>query len=333
MIARGKSHTGELYFYYFCRGRRDRSCDLPYLPVALVESAVLDNYATVTLPAEVRDRIAARIDEAVTDWAQTRTELRTRTKAQLAKLSAQENRLLDLLDDPDWPREKIAERLRTIRQDRERLTRTLEQDRDDAATSLGHVTLIYVLELLSDPMRLYREAGTRARVAINRAFFARLHLDAEEETVFVAADELTDPIAPLVSVVRDPHTAKRDAHDESGGTTQASDTAAMADMVRTALYGAGSDKASLVEVPGIEPGSFVASSGLLRAQLTMPLLGPSDHMSESVWRAQSQLISPQEPRDRVQLASLLTDAGDRVEGEPGPTDAYSLRQRGRRRAG
>ena len=37
----------------------------------------------------------------------------------------------------------------------------------------------------------------------------------------------------------------------------------------------------LVEVPGIEPGSFVASSGLLRAQLTLPLLGPPDHVSES----------------------------------------------------
>jgi hypothetical protein len=37
----------------------------------------------------------------------------------------------------------------------------------------------------------------------------------------------------------------------------------------------------LVEVPGIEPGSFVASSGLLRAQLTLPLLGPPDHVSKS----------------------------------------------------
>jgi site-specific DNA recombinase len=37
-----------------------------------------------------------------------------------------------------------------------------------------------------------------------------------------------------------------------------------------------------VEVPGIEPGSFVASSGLLRAQLTVPLLGPTNHVSELV---------------------------------------------------
>jgi hypothetical protein len=38
----------------------------------------------------------------------------------------------------------------------------------------------------------------------------------------------------------------------------------------------------LVEVPGIEPGSFVVLSGLLRAQLTMPLLGPTVHVSEMV---------------------------------------------------
>jgi len=37
-----------------------------------------------------------------------------------------------------------------------------------------------------------------------------------------------------------------------------------------------------VEVPGIEPGSFAGSTGLLRAQLAVPLLGPTDHASESV---------------------------------------------------
>src|SRR5690606_3875957 len=37
-----------------------------------------------------------------------------------------------------------------------------------------------------------------------------------------------------------------------------------------------------VEVPGIEPGSFAALPGLLRAQLAVSLLGPTDHASESV---------------------------------------------------
>src|SRR4051812_36768149 len=52
-----------------------------------------------------------------------------------------------------------------------------------------------------------------------------------------------------------------------------------------------------VEVPGIEPGSFVASSGLLRAQLTMPLLAPTDHVSKSVWQAQSLIdLAARSPR-------------------------------------
>ena len=37
-----------------------------------------------------------------------------------------------------------------------------------------------------------------------------------------------------------------------------------------------------VEVPGIEPGSFAVLTGLLRAQLAMPLLGPTAHASKLV---------------------------------------------------
>jgi site-specific DNA recombinase len=36
-----------------------------------------------------------------------------------------------------------------------------------------------------------------------------------------------------------------------------------------------------VEVAGIEPASFDASPGLLRAQSALPLLGPTDHADKS----------------------------------------------------
>jgi hypothetical protein len=39
---------------------------------------------------------------------------------------------------------------------------------------------------------------------------------------------------------------------------------------------------SSVEVPGIEPGSSVASQGLLRAQSALPLLEPTGHADEPV---------------------------------------------------
>ncbi len=111
-------------------------------------------------------------------------------------------------------------------------------------------------------------------------------------------------MAPLVDVARRPE-------DDSGGAAQPDGAAAPAQLLRAALAGdAGSSKPSMVEVPGIEPGSSVALPGLLRAQLTVPLLGPSDHVSESVWRAQSGLISPYGPPDGIRLASLLADAGE-----------------------
>ncbi len=50
-------------------------------------------------------------------------------------------------------------------------------------------------------------------------------------------------------------------------------------LLGLSLAGQGSSKGVMVEVPGIEPGSSVASSGLLRAQFTMPLLDPTDHVN------------------------------------------------------
>ena len=38
----------------------------------------------------------------------------------------------------------------------------------------------------------------------------------------------------------------------------------------------------VVEVAGIEPASFGALPGLLRAQFALPLLGPTDHANKSV---------------------------------------------------
>lgn len=67
-----------------------------------------------------------------------------------------------------------------------------------------------------------------------------------------------------------------EARNESGGTIGAAAPGELSPAV------AGSSNPHVVEVPGIEPGSFVALSGLLRAQLTMPLLGPTNHVSELV---------------------------------------------------
>ena len=51
-----------------------------------------------------------------------------------------------------------------------------------------------------------------------------------------------------------------------------------------------------VEVPGIEPGSFVVLPGLLRAQPALPLLGSGDHAGEFTVTSPVALVSLPVPR-------------------------------------
>ncbi|BCJ44604.1 recombinase [Actinoplanes ianthinogenes] len=270
MIMRGKSHTGDLHFYYFCRGRQQHACDLPYLPVARVETAVVDNYATIMLPADLRDDLSSRIGEVLSESAGTSAELRSRIKDQLKTLDRQEDRFLDLVGDPDWPQDKIGARLRRIRDERDRLARQLD-DSDTPRLDTAGETMLYLLDLLADPQELYRRCKQQGRRVLNQAFFAKVYFDHDEDGPFVAADELSDLVLPLV----------KEARNDSGGAMGA----AAAGEPSPAL--AGSSSPPLVEVPGIEPGSFVVLSGLLRAQLTMSLLGPPTHVSKFGRRAQS----------------------------------------------
>jgi hypothetical protein len=182
---RGRGKSGNDYFYFFCQGRLRHTCDLPYMPVARVESAVLDHYTTITLTADLRARIAAGVDAVRADSGGETAELTTRVKAELARLNTHEDRYLDLVGDPDWPQDKIAARLRKIRDERSRLARQLDETATpglgDGAEAMAHL-----LELLAE---LYRNAGKHARQVFNRTFFSRIYLDGNDDGPDAAADE------------------------------------------------------------------------------------------------------------------------------------------------
>ncbi len=125
IINRAKNKQGLLYFYYLCRGRRDETCDLPHLPVGQVEDAVIHHYGAIHLPAPLQAQIRETIDTAhAAQYEATRT-LREQLKTKLTQLDRQEDGYLDLIGDPEWPKEKITPRLRQVRDDRERLQRQL----------------------------------------------------------------------------------------------------------------------------------------------------------------------------------------------------------------
>ena len=74
----------------------------------------------------------------------------------------------------------------------------------------------------------------------------------------------------------------------------------------------------MVEVAGIEPASFGAEPGLLRAQPACAFLGPSSQTGKLL-TGPVAVRFPARSRDRTEQLSLLADARHRAEGTPGLT--------------
>ena len=252
----GKSKSGDVYFYFLCRGRQQHTCDLPYLKAADVERAVTDNYASITLPADLRARITGAMQSAATTNDATGSLMREQLTRQLAKLDAKTNALLDLVGDPNWPNDKITERMRAVRDEQAKLQRRLESLITPNLDS-GVSALRGLLDLLADPQQLYVLAGDRGRKVLNQAFFTRLYLDRSDDAPFVARDDVADPVRPLVDARRDWRGLAGEC--ESGGNVLPDNTAAVVTptlLLRTALTDGCSSKSAMVEPRGFEPLTF-----------------------------------------------------------------------------
>jgi hypothetical protein len=190
------SKSGALYFYYLCRGRQEHRCDLPYLPVAKVEQAVLAHYTTVRLSVDFRERAKRLIDEAAATKQATRTQYRDHLTKRLTELAVKEDHYLDLVGDPDWPKDKLSARMRSIRDEHAQIEQKLAQTKGEL--EIGRQTLLSAMDLLDNPQALYAEARIPAKRVLNRAIFTKLYLDDLGEGPRVMGDELAEPFVTLV---------------------------------------------------------------------------------------------------------------------------------------
>jgi DNA invertase Pin-like site-specific DNA recombinase len=63
IITKATGRRGVVYFYFKCRGRQERVCDLPHLAMEYVEDAVLRYWGTQRLSERVREELQATLDE------------------------------------------------------------------------------------------------------------------------------------------------------------------------------------------------------------------------------------------------------------------------------
>ena len=204
VIMRGKGNGGE-YFYFFCRGRQDKVCSQPFIPVDEAERAVEGHYATVRLDADFHAALRRQLDELLKDELGSLSTLKKRLSARLKELDLREDHYLDLLGEPDWPQDKLKQKLVAIRHEREEISRQL----DDAGGKLeiGRQFFLLALELMRDPKAYYERAAhyPAIRHAMNKVIFDRLYLGLEG----VAAHDLAPGFADLVQLMPAPQIYER----------------------------------------------------------------------------------------------------------------------------
>ncbi len=252
IIMPGKGKSGEVYFYYICRGRQTRACDLPYMHVNKIERIVENHYATVRLSDDFRSQLRTMMEATRGGASATAKRLRDQLARQLSKLDLQEDRYLDLVGDPDWPKEKLSVKMRNLRDERVRLQERLAQA--DNPIGSGYEVLDLTLRLLADPLALYRTAKTQSRKVLNKAIFSKLYVDADEQGPYVASDELNEPFEAVLYARRESgfsEALERQERTRLKAGTSVDQT--LATLLNTALGAKCSSKDAMVELWGFEP--------------------------------------------------------------------------------
>jgi hypothetical protein len=115
IVQRTKGRHGGIYYYFFCGGREDKTCDQPYVPVEIMEQAVEAHYGdAVWLPDEFRAQVRAAVDAAVATNHSLTDEMRDQYTRRLDKLDAKESYLLDLASEEGWPKDKLREKVQAF---------------------------------------------------------------------------------------------------------------------------------------------------------------------------------------------------------------------------
>jgi len=271
-ISTGKG--GVRYGYWLCNGRHNRKngCDLPGLAEERVEAAVVKQWQHETMPvdvlAEIRDALLADLADfqAVSDTESR--QLTERIHAIRRERFKWAEKAMEEVVPRDIAKAKQDELAAQLRQAEAQLARF-------GSNASDHAQVIRAaLGLIADCGEAYRSADDTTRRAYNQAWFEGLYLDHGAPGVITTRPERSEIIeAVQTATVRPIQTARSRSQKPNGRGPLGYRVHSVAQGVITPC---------LVEVPGIEPGSFVVLMGILRAQCASSLLGLTDHAHKSV---------------------------------------------------
>jgi site-specific DNA recombinase len=194
-ISYSRGRHGERYLMAYCLRRHNhKRCDMPYVLIEHVETAVESYYQHI----ELGPAVAANLRDSLVRYLEAERERLVREQARcttrVARLKAERVKLLKL-----YYADAIAEDLFASEQRRiDREIATAEQTLTIAVQENDSLqdTVNMAVDLAANCHRLYREAPPATRHLLNQAFFEGLFLNADGG---VSGSTLAAPFATILS--------------------------------------------------------------------------------------------------------------------------------------
>ena len=170
---------GGTYEYYICTAKQRGLCTMPSVRLDDVEDAVAravaaEEFHTDEL-ADIRDEVRHALEEMQSHEQEEKDALRK----QLAKLEAQEDRLIDLAADGKLPSTKLRERLEAVTLRKGAVAEQLARTGESIQRGVDRVYAS--VDLLDKPRELYESLPDSARRNLLGAFFDRLDVLVTED--------------------------------------------------------------------------------------------------------------------------------------------------------
>ena len=242
--------NGGRYRYFFCRRKQLHQCDSRYVEGDAIESAVIEDYATLAFPAEMANELRLMMHQTLDEEEGATKLVHQQLTSELQRLDTQEENLLDLAADGGLAKEKIKERLGKIKRQRAKVSEQLSHAGE--RLEIGVALIENALLILNDPQKFYERMAPEQRRILNQAIYEKIYVIEDRITAVTYRSPFDELLGVRDEVLRARGRRQRSV-SEKGRPKSSSQAMGWSMPLAGIFLGNGSQTSVMVGATGLEP--------------------------------------------------------------------------------
>lgn len=180
LFTESKGRNGDKHQYYFCATRqRDKSCDLPFLPVWEVEDKIAPVFDEIAISEVFVADLNDKLDDALRAEHESVRESRLQLNKELASIVKRESRLIDAITEGLVTHDMAKAKMNELAVKKQGISRRL--DKTVALLQQGVDVLRDLASLMLSPREHYEKAPDSYRRLALQTYFTVVRIDDKGE--------------------------------------------------------------------------------------------------------------------------------------------------------